>query len=218
MPVIEITSWTPSEAYLADASVLKSTLDFLKGVEGCKEIYSGLAENTPQKKVFLVVGKNNLINARVAMQSLILPVWESYEHHKALIDNPPPPETVTLGPAIQGNFSMYHINFTKDVSVALSATYTEVLSTTLREGKTQEDFDKAARAISEQIDLANPEHAPVTWGQSVEDERKFYFLVGWDNLQKVEEVMTSAALAPSRAELRDTVAFDFDVVQLAKHA
>ena len=78
---------------------------------------------------------------------------------------------------------MYHINFTKDVSAALWAPYTEVLSTTLREGKSKDDFDKAARAITERIDLANPEHAPVTWGQSVEDERKFYFLVGWDNLQ-----------------------------------
>ena len=112
-----------------------------------------------------------------------MPVWESYEHHKTLMAHPEYPQIIGLGPSVGGEVSVNHVNFVKDVDASLSAPVTELLAMTLQEGKTADDFAKAGAAIAEQLDIANPTHAPVTWGQTVEDEKKFYTTVGWDSAE-----------------------------------
>ncbi|KAF8885696.1 hypothetical protein CPB84DRAFT_1964700 [Gymnopilus junonius] len=200
MPLVEIAWWTPSEAYLADNSIIKPALDFLKTVEGCKHIYSGLSETDTDKTLFLFI------------------VWETYDHHAALMAHPDYPQNVGLGPTAGSEVSVTHVAFTKDVDASLSAPVTEILAMTLQEGKTKEDFLKAGQAIAEQLDLANPKHAPVTWGRTLEDEKKFFTTVGWDSAEVHKEVITSAPLVPSRTELRNAVTFHMSRAKLVKYA
>ena len=92
-----------------------------------------------------------------------------------------------LGPCIASaeeggsGLTLYHVDFIKPYTPSQSAPTTEVLAITLKEGKTKADLWKVLEAITAKIDEENPKYAPVTWGQTLEDEKKFYLTIGWDS-------------------------------------
>ncbi|KAF8885684.1 hypothetical protein CPB84DRAFT_1733897 [Gymnopilus junonius] len=190
MPVIEIASWVPSKAYLADPTILKPALDFLKTVDGCKDVYTGVAEE--QSTLFLFV------------------VWESFAHHKALINNPEYPQVIGLGPSIASKeeggsgVTVYHVEFINPFEPSQSAPTTEILAITLKEGKTKEDLTNVVNTMSAKINAENPKHAPVTWGQTLEDEQKFYLTIGWDSSDAHRQIIGDASFLPILTDLRAT--------------
>ncbi|KAH9480649.1 hypothetical protein JR316_0007249 [Psilocybe cubensis] len=158
MPVVEIVKVSASEAYKADPSILNPVAKFLS--------YSGLAEEDGVTLYLLVV-------------------WETLEHHRALQRRPGYPQIVGLGPAIDGELQMHHVEFNKDISSALNAPVTEIVRLALKPGvqtATKERLYELLKDGGEKIDAKNT-HVPAIWGQSTEDTQVFWFLCGWDSVK-----------------------------------
>jgi len=149
-------------------------------------------------------------------------VWETLEHHKALMNHPKYPKFIGLGPTIASKkdggtgITLFHVEFIKPFTPSHSAPTTEVLAITLKEGQTKEDLWKAVNAISAKIDSENPKHVPVTWGQTLEDEQKFYLTIGWDSSDAHRSIMGDASFLPFLTDLRATAALKMVHVSFKK--
>jgi len=163
MPIFEIAELVASEAFLADPNIITPALDFLVKVDGCLGLYHGIAEED-KKPIYLVI------------------VWETFEHHKALIDHPEYPGIIGLGPSVvPGGIKVKHVNFIQDPFPALSAPTTEIVDITLKEGKTKEDFYEAMTVLASKLAVDAP-YPQVAWGDSHEEPGKRYGLVlGWNS-------------------------------------
>ncbi|PPQ95303.1 hypothetical protein CVT25_001034 [Psilocybe cyanescens] len=163
MPIVEITSWEATNAYIADPSIFKPVVEGITKSDGCIGIHSGLVEED-----------------RKRFHSFI--VWETLEHHKALTSQPSFAEWLKIIQSVKvGESKTSHVDFVKDFTPALTAPTTEILWMTLNEGKTKEDLYNILSTMATKIDAGNAKYAPVTWGPTLEDSNTFYLTIGWDS-------------------------------------
>ncbi|KAF8158089.1 hypothetical protein B0H34DRAFT_707473 [Crassisporium funariophilum] len=200
MPVVEI-AWGPaSDAYLADRSLLKPALDDVAKADGCISAYSGVVEED-KKTVYLAI------------------VWETYEHHKALMDHADYPKLgEKLQPALAGGLKMNHIEVTNDASVALGAPSTEVLQATLKEGKTKEAFVKIMQRMGELIAAGKGSFQPVAAAEAREQTGKFLALVGWESTQAHIDLVTTDKFTEPLQEMHSLADLQMVHVNFVKHA
>ncbi|PPQ83568.1 hypothetical protein CVT26_003974 [Gymnopilus dilepis] len=191
-------------AYLADPNLVNPVIEFLKTVDGVLDTYIGIAE------------EENTLFAFV--------VWESLEHHITVTKHPEYPQIMQLGPCIASaeeggsGLTLYHVDFIKPYTPSQSAPTTEVLAITLKEGKTKADLWRVLEAITAKIDEENPKYAPVTWGQTLEDEKKFYLTIGWDSSDAHRQIMGDPSFLPYLTDLRATAALKMVHVSLKRPA
>ncbi|KAF4617764.1 hypothetical protein D9613_006147 [Agrocybe pediades] len=201
MPVIEIASWTASDAYLADPKVLQPGIDYLKNVDGCISAYSGVAEEDG-KTLYL------------------LNIWETLEHHQTLMKRPGYPSVLGFDPSVgEGTFTINHVEFIQDYKPAIDAPCTELLVFNLKEGKSTEDLYHGIDGIASKVHEINAQYAPVAYGEALEkDDRRVYALLGWDSKAKHLELTAGVAyFKPWVEKLREASAFKMVHVNLEKH-
>jgi quinol monooxygenase YgiN len=111
-------------------------------------------------------------------------VWESYDHHKKLINSPDYAAiTDALKPAVGGKLDRDHIEASDDPSNALGAPCAEIAIFTLKEGQSKETFkERFARLVSAVNAGATP-FTPCFWGESIETPGRFLLVIGWESRQ-----------------------------------
>lgn len=124
-------------------------------------------------------------------------VWESYEHHKALIDSPSAPDGMeALKSALgDGPLEMCHTQFRDDPSSVFEAPLTELNFVTPTAGKTAAEvadiFGQILSGLSSQ--------APNTQGMSKEKDDTLVVVTGWDSVEVrffLKKIMISASSNP----------------------
>jgi len=200
MPIIEIAEFAASEALLADPNIITPALDFLIKVDGCLGIYHGIAEED-KKTIFLII------------------VWETFEHHKALLDDPEFPGIIGLGPSIfPDEIKVTHVKFIQDPFPALSAPTTEIVYTTLKEGKTQEDLYEVLTVLASKLDVDAP-YPPIAWGESLQEPGKRCGIVlGWNNSKEHFDLVERPSYATPIQNLFNTVDLKMFHAALKKHS
>jgi len=173
IPVTELVFFTSSEAFRSDpASIINNVGGILGKSEGMISAYHGPEIEDPSQ-AYLVV------------------LWETLEHHKALISSPSYPALMEgLKPAIGGPFEMLHAKFNKDPTKAFTAPVTEIAVLTATPGKPREEIGKLLDVISSQE--PNSKVTLSTWGPVVEKEDVFILVVGWESLEAHKAVVASA--------------------------
>ena len=116
------------------------------------------------------------------LSDLLAVVWESFEHHKLLIDRPGYPDLIGFGPSIDGQASIKHVDFREEFHSALSASVTEILLLSLEEGTAEEDLHKSLQILANKVDEITPKYAPAVWGVTLESSREYYAVIGWESL------------------------------------
>ncbi|KII84621.1 hypothetical protein PLICRDRAFT_179431 [Plicaturopsis crispa FD-325 SS-3] len=172
MTVTEICTFSASDAYRTDQSIVKPFAQTLIGTPGFISLYHGLQVEDP------TVG-------------YIFIVWESFEAHKALIDSPAQgPILDTLKPLFAGQFtSVIHAKFTTDPTAALSAPTTEYLFTTPKEGSSKE----ALSEIFSKLALRDfPEVLGAADGPCIERDDTLVLVVGWESVEAHRALMKTA--------------------------
>lgn len=166
MPVVEFASFVASEALLANRDLLAGALDDVSKVNGCLRAYAGL-QVEDKKTVYLAI------------------VWETYEAHKTLMDSPEYPALIEkLKPGLGGPLVMNHIPFNEDVTNALSAPTTEVITSKLKDGQAKDALlDESASTFTKALNEAAGVHPPAAVGESKENPGTFIVLIGWDSVE-----------------------------------
>ncbi|KIK07939.1 hypothetical protein K443DRAFT_604541 [Laccaria amethystina LaAM-08-1] len=164
MPVVEFASFVASEALLANHDLLEGAVDDISKVDGFISAYAGLKVED-KKTAYLAV------------------VWETYESHKTLMDSPEYPALIEkLKPALGGPLAMDHIPFNEDVTNALNAPVTQVITSKLKDGQAKDgllDAGTFTKALNEAVGA----HPPVAFGESKENPGTFIVLIGWDSVE-----------------------------------
>ena len=78
---------------------------------------------------------------------------------------------------------MNHIPFNEDVTNALSAPITEVITSKLKDGQTKDGLDESAGTFTKALNEAVGVHPPVAIGESKENPGTFIVLIGWDSVE-----------------------------------
>ncbi|KAF9565770.1 hypothetical protein CPC08DRAFT_815258 [Agrocybe pediades] len=179
MPVVELATWVLSDACLKDKTLLNPAIDFFKaGAAGVKSVHYGIAEED-QKTMYLFV------------------VWESLEHHKALMARPDYPKCIGLGPTIgEGGLKMRHIEYLYDFMPALTAPVTEVFLMKLKDGKTMKDVDAVFQPLGDAIDKFNVNNYPSNRGKVIEDPKQYCITIGWDSVKAHTDCVGQESFKP----------------------
>ncbi|KZT28058.1 hypothetical protein NEOLEDRAFT_1239812 [Neolentinus lepideus HHB14362 ss-1] len=166
LPVIELVTFTSSEAYQKDQGVLKGLIEILDATDGKISTYHG-----PQ--------------IEDASQGYFFVLWQSYEHHVALMNAPVYAKLIeTLKPAVGGPFEMIHVRFTKNPTPVLEAPVTEVAFITLKPGKTKEQVAPLLDQLTSRGLSA--------WGPTIEKEDTLVLTFGWASVEEHTEVISNA--------------------------
>ncbi|KZT23142.1 hypothetical protein NEOLEDRAFT_1031779, partial [Neolentinus lepideus HHB14362 ss-1] len=108
-------------------------------------------------------------------------VWESLEHHKALMDSASYAELIEpLKPGLAGQFEMVHVKFNKDPSKALGALVTEVVSIQVKEGKSEADL---VELLDQASNIELPGASVFTYGPVIEKPGSYIMAVGWPSIE-----------------------------------
>ncbi|TFK49371.1 hypothetical protein OE88DRAFT_1736993 [Heliocybe sulcata] len=164
-PVSELVTFTSSEAYQKDQSVLKGLIEILDATDGKLSTYHGPQVEDPS-------------------QGYLFVQWQTYEHHVALMNAPVYPKLIeTLKPAVGGPFEMVHVKFNKDVTKALEKPITEVATFTLKPGKKMEQLVPLLDQLTSTSELS-------IWGPTLEKEDRVVLVFGWNSLEEHHEVVS----------------------------
>jgi len=169
-------------------------------VDGCLGLYHGITEED-KTTIFIFI------------------VWETFEHHKALMDHPEYPGIIGLRPSfVPDGVKMKHVQFIQDPFTALSAPITEIADMTLKEGKTKEDLAEVL-AVSASNFEADAPYLPAAWGESREEPGKGYVLIiGWNSSKEHLGIVAKPSYATPIQNLVNTVDSKMFHVALKKHS
>jgi hypothetical protein len=99
------------------------------------------------------------------------------------MDSPEYPALIEkLKPALGGPLAMDHIPFNEDVTNALNAPVTQVITSKLKDGQAKDgllDAGTFTKALNEAVGA----HPPVAFGESKENPGTFIVLIGWDSVE-----------------------------------
>ncbi|KAF7422424.1 hypothetical protein PC9H_010580 [Pleurotus ostreatus] len=169
MPLIEVLAVNVSDGFTKDPKVVYQLVNILKNVPGYITTYYGFQQEDKTK-------------------GYVLNVWETYEHHAALMQEPNYPEVVTafsLMPAapMPENTVMDHVAFAPYPVTALDAPVTEMAILTLKEGQDAKVLNEELAKLAKALDAAKGAHPPCSFGASRQRPEHNVLLVGWDNVQ-----------------------------------
>ncbi|KAF9485818.1 hypothetical protein BDN70DRAFT_870708 [Pholiota conissans] len=193
MPVHEVITFTPSDAFIADpVSTFQNAREFLSKVEGCLSIYGGLAEE--EKTAYGVI------------------TWETFEHHQAVTQLDGYPGIIGLAPIFgEGDRKLYHVDFNESPDAPIGMKVTEVLTMTLKEGKTKEELAEVLSVLAPKITAEEGCTKPLAWGETREEPGKtFFLLLGWESSKRHYEVVGQSSYETPIANL-------FAVVDIKMH-
>ncbi|EMD34952.1 hypothetical protein CERSUDRAFT_85710 [Gelatoporia subvermispora B] len=164
--IIEVARIPSSEAYRKDPSIINPALEILAKAKGVQGVFTGI-QVEDKTTLYLVV------------------VWESLDAHKAAIENADASskfrEIITQ--AGSGAPLIYRIPFKPNPIPQLHAPITEFAFFTLLEGKQPEDIRAIlAPMVVGQVTIPDGTHG-ASFGQTVEREDVFCFLIGWDTVE-----------------------------------
>ncbi|KAJ7644221.1 hypothetical protein FB45DRAFT_736479 [Roridomyces roridus] len=165
MPFVQIVHFPVSQA-TANQDLFKAPLEAIKAAEGHTSSYYGVQVEDADRAYFVSV-------------------WESYEHHQKLV-NDPSYSTLVEGlraASIDSNYERHQIKISGDVLKALSAPAVEVVLFTLQPGGSAEKYEALMGDLAKGLDKADGEHPPCAWAQTVEDKTKYQLIVGWDTVE-----------------------------------
>ncbi|KZT15565.1 hypothetical protein NEOLEDRAFT_1081990, partial [Neolentinus lepideus HHB14362 ss-1] len=170
------------EAYQKDQGVLKGLIEILDATDGKISTYHGpQIEDASQAYSFVCTYAFPSLPHRPHP----LPVWQSYEHHIALMNAPIYAKLIeTLKPAMGGPFEMIHVKFTKNPTPVLEAPVTEVAFITLKPGKTKEQVAPLLDQLTSRGLSA--------WGPTIEKEDTLVLTFGWASVEEHTEVISKA--------------------------
>ncbi|KAF5314891.1 hypothetical protein D9619_006966 [Psilocybe cf. subviscida] len=209
MPIHELIYFKPTEAVLADpTAALAPAIKFLSTVNGCSGLYFGPSEED-KDVAFIVIGMSELpTHHSLSHHNTNTPttVWDTYDHHKAVIDTQGYPGIVGLADTIAGNSTMLHVPFRDAPEPALGAPTTEVAVFTLKPGKTIADVDAILASMMQEVGLEAKDDCVVgTWGQTREDAEKVVLFFGWASTKRHYEIVGQDKYKPLVGDLIGTV-------------
>ncbi|EPQ53600.1 hypothetical protein GLOTRDRAFT_139783 [Gloeophyllum trabeum ATCC 11539] len=190
LPVAELVTFTSTEAYQKDQSVLGGLLDLLSKAEGRISTFHGPEVEDPSRAYLFVL-------------------WHAIEQRIAFTNGPLAANREILKPAFGGPPEMVHVHFVQDPTPAFDAPVTEVAVITIKPGHTKEQvgplLDQLTNFRTEGLTLS-------TWGPMVEREDTLYIAAGWESLEAhqksyesaSEEFMKVITAIRDRAELKIT--------------
>lgn len=109
-------------------------------------------------------------------------VWETYEHHKKLIDHKDYGGLVQiLKQAASGKLEMQHINFDGDSTLALTSPATEFV-TFKPKPDSEEKLVSSFKTLGGEL-IKAPSCHRVVFGESREHKGTFMTAIGWDSVE-----------------------------------
>jgi len=184
MPVLEIALFPGSDSYLADPTLLEPALDFLTRVEGWISTYTG---------VFLEDKKTVLL----AIQ------WETYEHHKNLMERSDYPDLgALLKPSLGGKVSLQHVEFNRDVTNGLTSPTLEIVWFNAKPELSQIELMKMVDQLGNALAEAKGCHSPIGWGESQENPGRIVCAIGWDSYDAHIDALKEGTMAQVSPKLR----------------
>ncbi|KAF9450574.1 hypothetical protein P691DRAFT_758079 [Macrolepiota fuliginosa MF-IS2] len=171
MPVVEICSFAASEAFRKDPHLAHPAYELIRLQKGLQYIYEGVGIEEPNTVWLLLV-------------------WDSYDDHKALIDNEElyPKVTEALGKCIGGDFIMRHVEFNEITRIALTSPVSEIVALELRDKTSAERKEALKKVMVDMIEHCHTaprakDHPPFAYGETKESAGSFYFLGGWTSVE-----------------------------------
>ncbi|KAI0692998.1 hypothetical protein C8T65DRAFT_586152 [Cerioporus squamosus] len=113
-------------------------------------------------------------------------VWESYEHHKKLMDDTTTYPKLTGSVASvfdksKGPVTMLHINTTNEPYKAFEAPVVEIATFTLQEGQSKSELEAHVKTLVDAVNTKTEAdgvfHA--SWGPVRENDNAFVVFIGW---------------------------------------
>ncbi|KAL0961362.1 hypothetical protein HGRIS_006318 [Hohenbuehelia grisea] len=204
MPTTEIVTFRASEAFKKDLNLLKPVGDAVKKEEGFIQSWFGFQVEDPNIAYIFIL-------------------WESYEHHKAVIDSPSygieivePLKLCVDGPLNSDAFDMTHVPFAPDVVTALSAPTTEIAYIKHKDGTT-ETLHGLLEKLAEKLDKAEGARPPCAYGPSREKEGTSVLVVGWTSAEAhYEGVAADKPPFPIIQTIQESSQVSFKHIKLSK--
>jgi hypothetical protein len=113
----------------------------------------------------------------------VLLVWETYEHHKKLMEREDYGQLLQdLKPVASGPLEVQHVEFNKDPTAVFTSPVAEFATLKVKPGISQEAFLLALEALAEAVVKAPACHS-VVFGETREHRGVWVALLGWDSLE-----------------------------------
>ncbi|TFK40844.1 hypothetical protein BDQ12DRAFT_680132 [Crucibulum laeve] len=175
MPAIEFAVFPASEAFLKDEKVLYPAVDWVSKADGYIKSYYGI-QSEDKKTLYLAL------------------FWDTYEHHKTLMESKEYAELIgLLKPSIGGKVDMQHVVFSDDATTVLTAPTTEIAIIKKKEGHSVESVKSAIHNLSTAVDKDNVSYVPSVYGPTVEDAETFLLAIGWDSVEAHTKAVETGA-------------------------
>ncbi|PFH54110.1 hypothetical protein AMATHDRAFT_53953 [Amanita thiersii Skay4041] len=199
MAVLELLRFPASDAVIANVALAQPVLDLLKVAPGYVAAYFGIGIES-NKNGYLVV------------------IWESYDHHKQLMDSPNYKKiTAAFTPLHTGSYTMEHIAVDKDITPALTAPVTEFALLKRKGSRPQAEYEDAAQRIIDTLGAAKGAHPNACWGVSKENSENFYTITGWDSVEAHTSAVSQDSIKSAVEEVHATFDLAIGHAKLTKH-
>jgi quinol monooxygenase YgiN len=114
---------------------------------------------------------------------IVLSVWETYEHHKKLMEGKDYGQLVQdLKPALSGKLVMQHVDFDADSTTTFTSPATEWVTFTVKPEVTQEELVATFKKLAGEL-LKVPSCHSAIHGQSREHKGRVVAALGWDSVE-----------------------------------
>ncbi|KAJ7342714.1 hypothetical protein DFH08DRAFT_873413 [Mycena albidolilacea] len=198
MPILQITSFPASDAFIATPDIFKAPIDVIKSAEGYKSSFYGLQIEDKKTGYFISV-------------------WESYELRQKFLADPRAAGLVEkLKPAVAGKLERHHIDVSGDPTAAFSSPVVSITVLTLKSDAAPEKL----AALLEELEKGARTTAgarAIMWGQSLEDKNNFLLIGGWDSLEAHQEAIKGGAQLATTSQVRALVDASVGHSALKKH-
>ncbi|KAF9468498.1 hypothetical protein BDZ94DRAFT_1245503 [Collybia nuda] len=174
MPIVEVVTFPGSDTFIKDQAVSRAVLERLARAEGFISTHNGLQFEDGRTGYLIVV-------------------WESYEHHKRLMEHEDYGGLVqSLISSTSGNLEMQHIDFDGDSTLALTSPATEFV-TFKAKPNSEEKLVSAFKRLAGELIKASSCHC-VVFGESREHKGTFMTAIGWDSVEAHQKTVEDEAL------------------------
>lgn len=131
----------------------------------------------------MIVGRSVRIYHQSLLTLLRPIVWNTYEHHKQLMEQANYPELLeALKPAVAGKLDLQHVEFDKDPAAALESPATEVIILKPKSDESKDLFLSKFQTLREELNKSDSCISSV-WGESRENNGSYVAVVVWKSLQ-----------------------------------
>ncbi|KAJ7598755.1 hypothetical protein C8J56DRAFT_173148 [Mycena floridula] len=201
MTVIHRVTFPASDAYKLDRTVFEPALKMIAQTDGYICSWHGV--------------QNEVEGGELGYH---ITAWESYEHHKKLIESSSYPGIIaSLKPALNGKLESHHFEITVDPNPAMSGKTTEVVLLSLKEGSEMADLVEVTKKLAKQLDEAKGSSPPCIGGVSIEEPTKILTLIGWESRQSHLDAVSEEPLSSTVGTLHKVADVTLTHVDLTKY-